>query len=60
MYIYPRMKPAKGRKEHPKPASALAILMQHIRRLHVKLDVPVISPRPCVRAMQKLIEEWVE
>ena len=53
------MKPAKGRKEHPKPASALAIL-QHIRRLHVKLDVPVISLKPCVRAMQKLIEEWVE
>ena len=59
MYIYPRMKPAPGRKEHPKPASALAIL-QHIRRMHVKLDVPVISLRPCVRAMQKLIEEWVE
>ena len=53
------MKPAKARKEHPKPASALAIL-QPIRRLHVKLDVPVISLRPCVRAMQKLIEEWVE
>ena len=59
MYIYPRMKPQAGRTEHPKPASALAIL-QHVRRLHVKLDIPVISLKPCVRAMHKLVEHWVE
>ena len=59
LYIYPRMKPAPGRKEHPKPASALAIL-QHVRRMHTKLDIPIVSLKPCVRVMKKLIDAWIE
>ena len=53
------MKPAPGRKEHPKPASALAIL-QHVRRMHTKLDIPIVSLKPCVRVMKKLIDAWIE
>eukprot|EP00966_Prymnesium_polylepis_P320035 7376427-Prymnesium_polylepis.1 len=53
------MKPAPGRKEHPKPASALAIL-QHVRRIHTKMKIPVVSLKPCVRVMKKLIDAWVE
>lgn len=59
IYIYPRMKPAPGRTTHPKPSSAMAIL-QHVRRLHERLDIPVVSLKPCVRAMRRLIDEWVD
>ena len=57
LYIYPRMKNAPGRVEPPKPTSALAIL-RSIRRMHQKLDLPVVQLTPVVRAMKKLMEQY--
>ena len=54
LYIYPRMKNAKGRTAPPKPSSALAIL-RSIRRMHAKLDLPTIQLTAVVRAANKLM-----
>jgi integrase len=57
LFIYPRMKNAKGRIEPPKPTSALAIL-RSIKRMHTKLDLPVVPLGPVVRAVTKLMEQY--
>ena len=57
LYIYPRMKNAKGRLTPPKPSSALAIL-RSVRRMHRKLELPVIPLNPVVRAVNKLLIQY--
>jgi len=57
LYIYPRMKNAKGRLAPPKPSSALAIL-RSVRRMHRKLEMPIIPLNPVVRAVNKLLIQY--